>query len=409
MTCSGAARLAAHDVGEGAADIDADLETAPAPVRRCRPAKPRPERAARHRGRNAEARISSRLGRMPGGTAQLPRFGQAILLDESGELGHAMIDAYFRTNSNRMCGNGFPPRPQRQLALPSGKSISMPASITLSDLAWSTPDGRPLFSNLDLTFGAGRTGLVGRNGVRQDHAAQARSPANCQPQSGSGLRQRQPRRPAPDRSGRRRRDGRRPVRRHRRAGRPAPRRSAARRRDDELAAADWTLEARIAAALGRLGLDAPPETPLATLSGGQRTRAGLAALVFAEPDFLLLDEPTNNLDRDGREAVIDLLAGWRAGAIVVSHDRELLDTMDAIVELTTLGATRYGGNWSRLPRAQGAWSWRRHGTTWRTPRSGVADVARTRAGDGRAAGAQGRRGPAEGRRRAGCRASCSAR
>jgi ATPase subunit of ABC transporter with duplicated ATPase domains len=73
----------------------------------------------------------------------------------------------------------------------------------------------------------------------------------------------------------------------------------------------------------------------------------LAALVFAEPDFLLLDEPTNNLDREGREAVIALLAGWRGGAIVVSHDRELLDTMDTIVELTTLGATRYGGNWSR--------------------------------------------------------------
>ena len=44
--------------------------------------------------------------------------------------------------------------------------------------------------------------------------------------------------------------------------------------------------------------------------------------------------------------MIDLLAGWTGGAIVVSHDRELLDTMDAIVELTALGATRYGGNWS---------------------------------------------------------------
>ena len=41
----------------------------------------------------------------------------------------------------------------------------MPASITLSSLSWSTPDGRPLFSNLDLSFGAERTGLVGRNGV----------------------------------------------------------------------------------------------------------------------------------------------------------------------------------------------------------------------------------------------------
>jgi ATPase subunit of ABC transporter with duplicated ATPase domains len=59
-----------------------------------------------------------------------------------------------------------------------------------------------------------------------------------------------------------------------------------------------------------------------------------------------VDEPTNNLDRQGRRAVIDLLASWRAGAIVVSHDRELLETMDAIVELTSLAATRYGGNWS---------------------------------------------------------------
>jgi ATPase subunit of ABC transporter with duplicated ATPase domains len=116
--------------------------------------------------------------------------------------------------------------------------------------------------------------------------------------------------------------------------------------DDELADADWTLETRLASALSRLGLTFPSDTLLTTMSGGQRTRAGLAALLFAEPDFLLLDEPTNNLDREGREAVINLLASWRSGAIVVSHDRELLETMDAIVELTTLGATRYGGNWT---------------------------------------------------------------
>jgi ATPase subunit of ABC transporter with duplicated ATPase domains len=83
---------------------------------------------------------------------------------------------------------------------------------------------------------------------------------------------------------------------------------------------------------------------LSTLSGGQRTRAALGALVLADPDFILLDEPTNNLDREGRAAVGELLSTWRAGAIVVSHDRALLETMDAIVELTTLGVTRYGGN-----------------------------------------------------------------
>lgn len=44
--------------------------------------------------------------------------------------------------------------------------------------------------------------------------------------------------------------------------------------------------------------------------------------------------------------MIDLLQGWSRGAIVASHDRELLEEMDTIVELTSLGATRYGGNYS---------------------------------------------------------------
>src|SRR5690606_12291685 len=86
---------------------------------------------------------------------------------------------------------------------------------------------------------------------------------------------------------------------------------------EEIGDADWTLEARIDAALAEVGLPLPADTPLATLSGGQRTRAALAGAMFAAPDFLLLDEPTNNLDREGRQAVQDLLAGWRGGAIVV--------------------------------------------------------------------------------------------
>ena len=109
---------------------------------------------------------------------------------------------------------------------------------------------------------------------------------------------------------------------------------------------DWTLPSRLEAALAGFGLPVEPQTPLATLSGGQRTRAALAALLFAEPDMLLLDEPTNHLDREGRASVLDLLAGWHKAALVVSHDRELLETMDAIVELTSLGARRYGGNYT---------------------------------------------------------------
>lgn len=88
---------------------------------------------------------------------------------------------------------------------------------------------------------------------------------------------------------------------------------------EELANADWTIEERIATTLARVGLDAPTDNRLAELSGGQGTRARLAAAIFAEPDFLLLDEPTNNLDQIGREAIIKFLAAWRGGAIRVRY------------------------------------------------------------------------------------------
>jgi len=220
----------------------------------------------------------------------------------------------------------------------------MPASITVSDLTCSAPDGRTLFSHLDLTFGAERAGLVGRNGVGKTTLLRLIA-GELRPQSGAVsvdgrlgvLRQSvqvDPGETVADLFGAT--QGLILLRRAERGEATV----------EELAEADWTLEARLAASLDRFALDARAETRLAVLSGGQRTRARLAAVLFGEPDFLLLDEPTNDLDREGRHAVIDFLAGWKGGAVIVSHDRELLETMECIVELTSLGATRYGGNWS---------------------------------------------------------------
>lgn len=220
----------------------------------------------------------------------------------------------------------------------------MPVSITLSGLSYSTPDGQPLLDNLNIAFGAERTGLVGRNGIGKSTLLRLIA-GDLSPRSGAIAI-----------------GGRFAVLRQIVAPPPEmtvadlfgateglaliDRAEAGEASLAELADADWTLPARLEAALSRLGLGVRPDTLLAALSGGETTRAALAALTFDEPDMLLLDEPTNNLDRDGRRAVIELLAGWRGGAVVISHDRELLETMDAIVELTSLGASRYGGGWS---------------------------------------------------------------
>ncbi|WP_333685255.1 ATP-binding cassette domain-containing protein, partial [Pontibaca methylaminivorans] len=220
----------------------------------------------------------------------------------------------------------------------------MPASVSITDLCWSTPDGAPLLTDLNLTFGTERTGIVGRNGTGKSTLLRLIS-GDLHPASGhvrvlgtiAMMRQDAMERPddtIADLFG------------MRSALDLLDRAEAGLAAAEELADADWTLPVRIEAALLRCGLSAGPQTPLATLSGGQRSRAALAALILAEPDFLLLDEPTNNLDRDGRSAVIDLIRGWSGGAIIVSHDRELLEEMDAIVELTSLGVTRYGGGYS---------------------------------------------------------------
>lgn len=218
------------------------------------------------------------------------------------------------------------------------------ASITVSQLGWSRPGGHPVFANFDLSFAAERVGLVGRNGVGKTTLLKL-IVGRLQPHAGTVSVQGRvavveqtvqigARETIADLF-----DAAEAITvlRHAEAGKASI---------EELAEADWTAEQRITGALTQVGLDAQPDTPLAALSGGQRTRAALAAAIFSEPDFLLLDEPTNNLDREGRRAVIDVLERWKSGAIVVSHDRELLEHVDAIVELTTLGATRYGGNWS---------------------------------------------------------------
>ena len=115
---------------------------------------------------------------------------------------------------------------------------------------------------------------------------------------------------------------------------------------------DWDVEERTVALLERLGLPgALLDRGLSELSGGEVVRVALAGLLLRRPDVLLLDEPTNNLDRDSRARLHEVLDGWGGTLLVVSHDRELLEHVDRVVDLRrrhdgVVSATWYGGGYT---------------------------------------------------------------
>lgn len=214
--------------------------------------------------------------------------------------------------------------------------------VTLDSLSYSTPDGRSLFQDLTLAFGAERTGLVGRNGVGKSTLARLVL-GELRPSAGAVVVRgrvgvlRQSLVPPPDASVADLMGMAEPLAR---LGRVAAGEGTA----DDFAEADWTLEARLTTALADIGLDGLDlDRRAASLSGGQLTRASLAGLLAAEPDLLILDEPTNHLDAAARERVAEVLGRWKGGAIVISHDRGLLRRMDRLVELSGLGAQVFGG------------------------------------------------------------------
>ena len=102
--------------------------------------------------------------------------------------------------------------------------------------------------------------------------------------------------------------------------------------------------------LAGLGLgDVSLDTPVATLSGGQKTRLGLARLLGRRPQLLLLDEPTNHLDIKALEWLEAWLGDYSGAALIVSHDRTFLDhTVSQILDLdpATHSVIEYAGNYS---------------------------------------------------------------
>ncbi|MGV3150528.1 ATP-binding cassette domain-containing protein [Rothia sp. 11254D007CT] len=88
-----------------------------------------------------------------------------------------------------------------------------------------------------------------------------------------------------------------------------------------------------------------------TLSGGEAVTAALTALVATRPGVLLLDEPTNNLDADARATLYRLLDSLPCPVLVVSHDRDLLERIDEVLELRQGTLRSFTGNYSAYRQA----------------------------------------------------------
>jgi ATP-binding cassette ChvD family protein len=116
---------------------------------------------------------------------------------------------------------------------------------------------------------------------------------------------------------------------------------------EKLEAVDaWSLDNRLETAMDALRCS-PAETPIATLSGGEKRRVALCRLLLQEPDILLLDEPTNHLDAETVQWLEHHLQNYKGTVIAVTHDRYFLDNVAQwILELDRGEGIPWKGNYS---------------------------------------------------------------
>lgn len=188
----------------------------------------------------------------------------------------------------------------------------MSSIVTLRGVSFEFND-RTLFENLNMSIGQGLTALVGANGVGKTTLARLLS-GEIEPSAGNILRTE-------------------PVAYFaQKCGPPSV--SAAEYLGDDF---EWSSFTR------QLLEDLDLETACSQLSGGEWMRLRLAKVPPGR--FLILDEPTNDLDREGRQVVAEFLGSRAGGTLLISHDREILDLCDEVLELSSRGLAKYGGGW----------------------------------------------------------------
>jgi ATP-binding cassette subfamily F protein 3 len=116
-------------------------------------------------------------------------------------------------------------------------------------------------------------------------------------------------------------------------------------------AGGYDFDTTLARVLGGLGLGGLVDREVATLSGGERTRLGLARLLLDDPDVLLLDEPTNHLDVAALEWLERFLVEQNATCVISSHDRWFLDRVTSrTLSIEDLTVVEYRGGYSHYAR-----------------------------------------------------------
>jgi len=220
-------------------------------------------------------------------------------------------------------------------------------SLALEGVSYVLPNGRTLFSNLNGQFDQRHSGLVGRNGVGKTVLAGILS-GSLQPSAGRVARccsvhylsQLVPHTIDANVASLACLKGKLDALERIQAGTTAP-------EHFEAVSEHWDIRQRLQQELERNGLGhLDASTPASALSGGEAMRVALIGAMLSGADYLILDEPSNHLDRPNRNALIEQVRRWPNGLLVISHDRQLLDSMDRILDLSSLGLQSYGGNYT---------------------------------------------------------------